>query len=530
MSREPGGPAPVLRTPPPTGCGNRPAGPGKVTEPCPPPPPPPTQPAPPRPAVYFTKLTLRNVRCFGDVEQELKLALPRDGHAGWTVLLGDNGTGKTTVLECLTAAHKFTTEMFGPPRGLGGDSAATADHFEERKQIPWGSRFFADDVLRRTGSSAQPFLLAEMACDSYPQDVKDQLPADDNLEKTVVEWSGGDRFEYGPLQVAFQESFSVVAYAATRSPGTIGGGSSALGSRFVLKVPSDWLRNLDYSAAKTGRDSRFARRLKLASDTIVEVLPGVCDLRFTEPGLDGAPPRVEFNTPDGWVPLDRTAYGYQTLFVWVLDLVARLFEHYPDSDAPLEEPAVVLVDEIELHLHPSWQRDVLRFLDKTFPNVQFVVTTHSPLVAQAAPEVGANLAVLRRETGPDGKLGPVLIDDSAVAVRGWRVDQVLASDLFDTPPETEPVARAMEERRRILRKPHLTPADEAQLTELESALDIIPPGQTREEIRDRTSLSETLDVLRAAVADAKSRGSAVGPAAAPESGAATGAATAASAA
>ena len=71
---------------------------------------PPTEPAPPRPAVYFTKLTLRNVRCFGDAEQELELALPKDGHAGWTVLLGDNGCGKTTVLECLALAYGTTRE------------------------------------------------------------------------------------------------------------------------------------------------------------------------------------------------------------------------------------------------------------------------------------------------------------------------------------------------------------------------------------------------------------------------------------
>ena len=153
------------------------------------------------------------------------------------------------------------------------------------------------------------------------------------------------------------------------------------------------------------------RRCSKTSARDPRPLAGRYRLRFTTDERRQAAASPVFKTPDGWVPLDRTAYGYQTLFVWVLDLVARLFEHYPDSDEPLKEPAVVLVDEIELHLHPKMAAGRAAVFDKTFPNVQFVVTTHSPLVAQAAPEVGANIAVLRRERDADGK-GPVVIDDS----------------------------------------------------------------------------------------------------------------------
>ena len=61
----------------------------------------------------------------------------------------------------------------------------------------------------------------------------------------------------------------------------------------------------------------------------------------------------------------------------------RLFEHYPESPDPLSEPGIVLIDNIDLHLHPSWQRHVMENLTACFPGVQFIATAHSPLIAQA---------------------------------------------------------------------------------------------------------------------------------------------------
>src|SRR5206468_5479818 len=82
------------------------------------------------------------------------------------------------------------------------------------------------------------------------------------------------------------------------------------------------------------------------------------------------------------------------LIAWVVDLASRMFEAYPDSPDPLSEAAIALVDEIDLHLHPRWQREITAHLDRLFPNVQFIVTAHSPLVVQGAGVT--NVAVLRR--------------------------------------------------------------------------------------------------------------------------------------
>ena len=89
---------------------------------------------------------------------------------------------------------------------------------------------------------------------------------------------------------------------------------------------------------------------------------------------------VQAKTPYGFVPLRQLSLGYQTTTAWILISRREMFVRYPDSKRPLEENAVVLVDEIDLHLHPRWQRKLFRQLETHFPNVQFVVTAHGPLV------------------------------------------------------------------------------------------------------------------------------------------------------
>jgi hypothetical protein len=94
------------------------------------------------------------------------------------------------------------------------------------------------------------------------------------------------------------------------------------------------------------------------------------------------------------VPLQITALsdGYQALLAIVLDLMLRYPYLFLEGD-PLSGPALVGIDEIDLHLHPRWQRTVLPQLTSLFPNTQFVLTTHSPIVVQAA--IDQELSVLR---------------------------------------------------------------------------------------------------------------------------------------
>ena len=102
---------------------------------------------------------------------------------------------------------------------------------------------------------------------------------------------------------------------------------------------------------------------------------------------------MRFETPYGMTPLSGLSLGYQTTLTWIVDLALRLYDRYPDSSNPLAEPGIVLIDNIDLHLHPRWQRRMMADITRLFPAVQFIATAHSPLIVQAAEN--AKLVVLR---------------------------------------------------------------------------------------------------------------------------------------
>jgi hypothetical protein len=245
----------------------------------------------------------------------------------------------------------------------------------------------------------------------------------------------------------------------------------------ALRDPEDWLLKADYNALLRGPDAeRFAAFAKRVRGALVNVLPEVADLRIAAADTPSGSPRVEAETPDGWVPLRRLGFGYQSQIAWLVDFASRMFARYPDSPDPLAEPAVVLVDEIDLHMHPRWQRQIIGYLSERCPNTQFIVTAHSPLVVQAA--AGANIVLLRREGDH------VVIDNDPEVLENWRVDQILTSELFGLesarPPQIE---TPLKERRDLLAKPRLTGRDRARLAELEAQIGELPAGESAEDRR-----------------------------------------------
>jgi predicted ATP-binding protein involved in virulence len=251
----------------------------------------------------------------------------------------------------------------------------------------------------------------------------------------------------------------------------------------VVELPNaeEWLLQTDHAAksGKTNAQNRVDQIKHVLANPDSGILPDVDDLRFAEQEGDTSPPRVEFHTPYGWVTIDKLSLGYRTMIAWVVDLARWLFDRYPESDNPLAEPAVCLVDEIDLHLHPKWQRKIIDFLSERFPNTQFIVTAHSPLVVQAAQD--ANIALLRRVEVGDGD-DHVEIHNDMEPVGNLRVDQILTSDLYGLesarPPQLD---RLLEEREEILSKSELTDADEKRLSEIEEEVGDLPSGETKEQ-------------------------------------------------
>lgn len=168
----------------------------------------------------------------------------------------------------------------------------------------------------------------------------------------------------------------------------------------------------NFNAAFKWFDSRELQELRLQRDqgpdyrlpdllavrmAIESLFPDFKDLR-----IDVGPLRLTV-LKDGYRwSLDELSDGYKTLLALVVDLAVRYARVNPKMANPLEASGVVLIDEIDLHLHPAWQKRVVADLLRTFPNTQFVLTTHSPFILESVNNY------LQRSLVPDERVRPDL--------------------------------------------------------------------------------------------------------------------------
>jgi predicted ATP-binding protein involved in virulence len=141
---------------------------------------------------------------------------------------------------------------------------------------------------------------------------------------------------------------------------------------------------------------------------------------FDDVEIDESPLRLSVRKSGYRLGLDQLSDGERSFLAIVSDLVRRLALANPELKNPLLGAGVVLIDELELHLHPTWQRSVADKLRATFPNIQFIATTHSPFVLQSL-KAGELINLDPDEFGAEyaGKS----VEDIAEQVMGVRVPQ-----------------------------------------------------------------------------------------------------------
>lgn len=428
----------------------------------------------PKPA-YFLNLTLTNVRCFGE-EQTLDLSDGNGRPARWTVILGENGMGKTTLLQCLAMMEPVDAKTGLLPLGTeNGDPGV----------IPKAGTNYNFSILTSLFRNRDSIKIG-VNIDSGP------ILSESNQKKNIVTQMFWESYNYGYTGASDMVSYYNIGnlkcygYGALRQPGktvlsdeTGDATASLFSDEPVLINAEEWLLQADYSYKSlegSGKD-RAKERLDSIKVILKDLLPDVDAIRFTRPDIElSQNVRVEFRTPYGWVVLRQLGLGYQTMIAWVVDLAARLWQRYPKSKNPLAEPAVALVDEIDLHLHPRWQRELISFLTKHFPNTQFIATAHSPLVVQAAAGE-ANIVLLRREDDH------IVIENHVPVNPNLRIDQLLTSELFGLESARSPkVEQLIDRQTEILSKSTLTQNDKKELQDIEQQLDNLPVGETAEDI------------------------------------------------
>lgn len=385
-------------------------------------------------------LVVENVKCFKE-RQTLDLSDGKGKPARWTIILAENGTGKTTLLKFLS----------------------TFTNLESQEEYRNWEPYF-DFILSFPGAG---------------------IIALNKIHKGILSELNGSTFSSNPLGIFPAQipraPFRLYSYGASRRMGS-GSLSETKNPDPLATLFSDqptllnaeaWLLETDFAIANAKGDTKkyLQKRYEQVKQTLKNLLPDVLDFRIKEITKTQTQAVIEVETPYGWVAMKELSYGYLTFIGWVVDLAARMFDRYPDSPNPLAEPAIVLVDEIDLHLHPKWQRQIVQFLTEIFSETQFIVTAHSPLIVQAAPD--ANLVLLKREGGSV----KIYNNMEREAIAGWRIDQVLASDLFGLesprPPQFD---RDLKRQKELLEKPALANGDKTELAEIGRRLEQMAPA------------------------------------------------------
>jgi hypothetical protein len=414
--------------------------------------------------LYYEAIDFSNVKCFqGEHSVDFRDRAGRPSM--WTLFLGENGVGKTSVLQMLAwmrpvepPEQKKTIEpaLFGEP-----------DNFLFLRLVRQ-----AEEAVRMTSRAtfARYGVETDRQVHTYIQVVTNSgNPHTGDIKKLADVSVGRAKNSSKPAP-----RLPLIGYGANRQIGAKNLGDPVLSDPVAMLFspvttlydPESILRDLDYAARmrKAGARARRTQFLELIA-TIAPAVGAATNIHFTGPSINAAeddPTGIKFMTGRSLVPFSGMSLGQQTTIAWALDLAWRLVRLYPDSEAPLSEPAIVLVDEIDLHLHPKWQQNLRTYLSQHFPATQFIATAHSPLMAQAS--LDANLVVFQE------KDGRVSIWNDAERLLDWRLDQVVTA-LFGLPSgRGREVDALLEERDRLLDNRNRTDAEEMRLNDLKARI------------------------------------------------------------
>ncbi|MGY4526844.1 AAA family ATPase [Pseudomonas sp. TE21394] len=368
--------------------------------------------------MYAKSLHIYDFKCYGkavlDLQYPSRVGKSVPELKNVNLILGDNGGGKSSVLRALAIA-------------------TLAPALLESGFVPYR-------LVRRAKpdapSVAQCLLKIEAVItrdESFPQSRSKKLELLARLETRGKGSLDRLHLESTPdspisrlLEDVYSPAFFVVGYGATRRVETGDySASSARRSRglryqriaglfedqLTLRPLQLWLSRLQH---------RAPQRLESVIELLNRVLPG--NIRFTGE-RDEEDEQYLFLFEGIPTPFTALSDGYKAFIGWVSDLLSHLCDVTPENRRIDEVPGMVLVDEIDLHLHPEWQRSVVPTLATTFPHLQFVFTSHSPLVASTVKREN----IFITDTAEDGTATIKQLEEH---VFGKSMEQLLLSAYF----------------------------------------------------------------------------------------------------
>jgi predicted ATP-binding protein involved in virulence len=298
------------------------------------------------------------------------------------VLIGNNGSGKSSILDCLGA---LLNHISGLVNALYVNSNNIIDFKNSRPK-----NIFLDDDISANNEKATVQLETILNSLSFLFSIQKNRKNQSNVSAKILDNNPSDRLQSFvhstniPVLVYYSVKRDILFeecqdYQQEKSNTLLDTYIRAFtGGQVVFKEFFEWFKLLEELENELIRDNPNYRDKQLESvrQAVYTFLPEFKDLRIRRsPEL-----RMTVTKNDSELTINQLSDGEKNLLAMVGDLARRLAIANPEMEKPEQGSGVVLIDEIELHLHPKWQRMVIPALLRTFPNCQFIITTHSPQV------------------------------------------------------------------------------------------------------------------------------------------------------
>jgi predicted ATP-binding protein involved in virulence len=359
------------------------------------------------------KLTLQNVGRFSHLE--IPLAPLENLESNVTVFVGNNGSGKTSILKSLATSLSWLVSRIQSEKGNGrpipelviknGHNSAAIDidvyDLIENEYAPDEANYFSWSVAKtrkgRKGTFKSEYSHVTALADYYrtllTSDNKTSLPlmAFYSVERVVIDI---------PLKIKDKHTFfQLDGYDKSLSQGVDfrrffewfreredTENESGLSDDILEKLRSmlgDEDEDDTWTKLKELKASSKDRQLTAVRTAIYNFMPEFSNLRVKRK------PRLHMSIDKNGETLDvaQLSQGEKSLMALIGDIARRLAVMNLGIDNPLKGDGIVLIDEVDMHLHPKWQRSLIKSLTSTFPKCQFVLTTHSPLVISDSKNV-----------------------------------------------------------------------------------------------------------------------------------------------
>lgn len=349
--------------------------------------------------MYLKSVTFENIKRFEEVSLDFKR--PDGSYAGWNTIVGGNSSGKTTFLRALALVLAGPESAFRLTPNMSGWLTKGA---KTGRVVAALNRDNAFDTISRKGKFPDAHIPIGLRWVANSEDVPPSLKAYE--ERSRSGQGGYSRIPairgpwdpkqkgwflagYGPMRRLTGSAPDAMRFAAG------GGPASRLISLFredvALSESEEWLKHIQFQRLEHNPHAK-----KLVTQVVQFLNDGLLPNGFVIEEIKSE--HVYIRTGNGpTLPMRDISDGYRSIYALILDIIHSFGEVYGmddlfDENAAgkriINKPGIILIDEVEAHLHPKWQRIICSWFKERFPKVQFFVTTHSPLVVQASDPGG----------------------------------------------------------------------------------------------------------------------------------------------